>query len=73
MIENPAASAGAVKRLLLFDPQVRKIPWRKAWQPTPYSCLENPMVRDWLATVPGVAKSQNRLKQQSTRASVVSQ
>jgi len=25
-----------------FDPWVGKIPWRRAWQPTPYSCLENP-------------------------------
>ena len=25
-----------------FDPWVRMIPWRKAWQPIPYSCLENP-------------------------------
>ena len=26
------------------DPWVRKIPWRRKWQPTPY-CLENPMDR----------------------------
>ena len=24
-----------------FDPWVKKIPWRRAWQPTLYSCLEN--------------------------------
>ena len=24
-----------------FDPRVRKIPWRREWQPTPV-CLENP-------------------------------
>ena len=24
-----------------FDPWVRKIPWRRAWQPAQYSCLEN--------------------------------
>ena len=24
---------------------VRKIPWRRAWQPLQCSCLENPMVR----------------------------
>jgi hypothetical protein len=30
-------------RRLRFDPWVGKIPWRRAWQPTPYSCLENPM------------------------------
>ena len=28
-----------------FDPWVRKIPWRRAWQPIQYSCLENPMDR----------------------------
>ena len=35
-----------------FDPWVGKIPWRKKWQPTPYSCQENPMDRGtWQATV----------------------
>ena len=28
-----------------FSPQVRKFPWRRAWQSTQYSCLENPMDR----------------------------
>ena len=28
-----------------FDPWVGKIPWRRAWQLTPVSCLENPMNR----------------------------
>ena len=28
-----------------FNPLVRKMPWRRAWQPTPVSCLENPMER----------------------------
>ena len=33
-------------------------PWRRAWQPTQYSCLENPMDRGaWWATVQGVAES----------------
>ena len=26
-------------------PWVGKIPWRRAWQPLQYSCLENPMDR----------------------------
>ena len=26
-----------------FNPWVRKIPWRRKWQPTLYPCLENPM------------------------------
>ena len=31
---------------------VRKIPWRKKWQPTPLVCLGNPMDRGaWEATV----------------------
>ena len=28
-----------------FDPWVGKIPWRRKWQPTPYSFLGNPMDR----------------------------
>ena len=41
-----------------FDPWVRRIPWRKAWQPLQYSCLENPMDRGaWWATVHGVKNS----------------
>ena len=44
-----------------FDPWVGKMPWRRAWQPTPYPCLENSMDRGaWRATVHGVAKSQTR-------------
>ena len=37
---------------------VGKIPWRKEWQPTPVSFLENSMARgaSW-ATVQGAAKS----------------
>ena len=42
-----------------FNPWVRKIPWTRKWQPTPYSCLENPMDRGaWRATIHGVTKSQ---------------
>ena len=25
----------------MFDPWVRKIPWRSKWQPFQYSCMEN--------------------------------
>ena len=52
------------KRILLPTqetsiPWVRKIPWRREWQPAPVFCLENPMDRgDWGATVHRVAKSQ---------------
>ena len=46
-----------------FDPWVRKIPCRRKWQPTPVFCLENSMDRGaWWATVPGVGKSQTRLR-----------
>ena len=34
VVKNPPANAGDVKRWK-FDPWVRKIPWRKAGQPTP--------------------------------------
>ena len=37
---------------------VGKIPWRRAWQPPQYSCLENPRDRGaWWAIVHGVANS----------------
>ena len=34
MVKNTPADAGRYKRRML-DPWVRKIPWRRAWQPTP--------------------------------------
>ena len=47
-------------RRLGFDSGVRKIPWRRKWQPIPvfwYSCLENSMDRGaWRATVQGVTR-----------------
>ena len=40
----------------------QKDPLEEEWQPTPISCLENPMDREaWWATVHGVTKSQTRL------------
>ena len=55
--KNPPANAGAPKRCG-FNPWVGKIPWRRAQQPTSYSCLENPMnKRAWWATVQGVTES----------------
>ena len=49
-----------------YDPWVRKIPWRRQWQPTPI-CLSGQSHRQWrlAATVHGVTKSQTRLKQLS--------
>ena len=29
-----------------FDSWIRKMPWRRKWQPVQYSCLENPMDRE---------------------------
>ena len=54
-----------------FDPRVRKIPWRRKWQPTPVFCLENPMDRGaWQTTVHSVAQSWTQLKQLSMQACV---
>ena len=36
MVKNPPANAGDIKKPG-FDPWVRKIPWRKAREPTPLS------------------------------------
>ena len=50
-----------------FDPWGGKIPWRRAWQPTPVVLSGKPMDRGaWQATVHGVAKSQTRLRQLGT-------
>ena len=38
MVKNTLANAGDVRDRIQdpgFDPWIRKIPWRKAWQPTP--------------------------------------
>ena len=46
-----------------FHPWVGKIPWRRAWQPLPHYCLENPMDKGaWRAIVHRVTKSQTQLK-----------
>ena len=37
VIKNPPANAGDMR--LRFDPWVWKIPWRRAWQPTPVFLL----------------------------------
>ena len=50
-----------------FDPWVRKIPWKRKWQPTPITCLENSMDRAaWRATVNGVTKSWTQLSNTHT-------
>ena len=47
-----------------FDPWIRKIPWRKAWQPTPV-CLPGASHGQRQATVCRVTQSWTRLKQLS--------
>ena len=48
-----------------FNPWVRKIPWRRAWQPT--SIFKNLMDRGaWQATVYRLTKSWTRLKRRSS-------
>ena len=47
-------------------PWVRKIPWRRKWQPTPIFLPRNPMDRGaWQATVHGVTKSWTRMSIQT--------
>ena len=63
--KEPTCQCRRLKRLEL-DPWVGNIPWRRAWQPTPVFCLENPMDRgaEW-ATVHRITKSQTRLRRLS--------
>ena len=35
MVKNPAANAGDQKKKSSFNTWVGKIPWRRAWQPSP--------------------------------------
>ena len=52
----------AALQLCGFDLWVGKIPRRRKWQPTQYSCLEKPMDRGaWWARVHGTTKSWTRL------------
>ena len=47
----------------MFNPWVRKIPWRRKWQPTPVFLLENPMDRGtWWAAVHGDHKESDTTK-----------
>ena len=45
-----------------FHPQVRKVPWRRKWQPPPVFLPGKSMDgKAWQATVHGVTKSQTQL------------
>ena len=60
--KEPAWGCRRYKRCW-FNPWIGKIPWRRAWQPTPVFCMENPMDREtWRAIVDRVAKSWTQLK-----------
>ena len=50
-----------------FDPWVRKIPWRRKWQPTPLFLPKNPMDRGaWRAMVYGATNGWTEPKRLST-------
>ena len=69
--QEPACPCRGHKRYG-FDPWIGKIPWRRAWQPTPLFLLENPMDRGaWWATVRGVAKRRTRRKRLSTPMCII--
>ena len=58
MVKNLPANAGDGGS----TPYIRKIPWKRKWQPTPVFLPGNPINRGaWWATVHGVTKSQIQL------------
>ena len=67
--EEPAHQSGRRGRCRL-DPWVRKMPWRRAWQPTPAPCLGSPVDRGaWRpAAAPRVAESGTQLERPRTHA-----
>ena len=49
-----------------FNPWVRRISWRRKWQPIQHSCLETPMNRGaWQAAVHGILKELDTTEQLS--------
>ena len=59
-IRLPSSASGKRRRHKRhsFDIWVRKVPWRRAWQPTPVFLLENTTDGGvWRITVHGVAES----------------
>ena len=60
--KNPPVNAGDSRDLSLI-PELGRLPWRKAWQPTPVFLPGKSMDRGvWWATVHGVTKSWTQLK-----------
>ena len=66
VVKTPPANAGDLRRG--FDPWVRKIPWGRAWQPTPVFLPGESHGQRSL--VHRVMKSQARLKRLSTHESI---
>ena len=65
MAKSPPTSAGGIKDIGSILGSGR-LPWRRAWQPTPISLLENPVDRGaWQAIVHRIAKSWTLLKRLS--------
>ena len=72
MVKKLSANARDIRRHG-FDPWVQKIPWRRAWQPTPIFLPQDPLDRGaWRATVHGVAKSRTGPKLLSMHAHHIS-
>ena len=64
-VKNPLANAGDLRDADLI-PGLGRSPGEGCGNPVQYSCLENSVDRAaWQAAVPGVTKSQTRLKQLS--------
>ena len=69
-VKNPHANAGDLRHGLA--PWVRKIPWRRAQQPTPaFLPGESHGQRSLADAVHSVTNSQTRLKQLSTHAHTI--
>ena len=61
VVKNPPANAGDIKRCG-FDLWIKKIHWRRAWQPTPVFLPGESVGRGaWWATVHGVTQSRTWL------------
>ena len=68
VVRNPPANAGDARDVGSIS-GVERSPGEGNGNPLQYSFLENPMNRGaWQATVPGVTKSQTRLKRLSMQA-----
>ena len=67
---NDKATTDHARGRLGFDPWVRKIPWRKAWQPIPVFLPGESYGQRNLAAH-GVIQSQTRLKRLSTHAHIL--